>query len=101
MAVKQKFMSPVEAEANGALLSIELAISKGFTQIIIEGDSLTVINALRYRNTPTPWRIKNTISRAKDKLAHFSSVDFSFIKKEANVMAHSLAAYAVENHLSH
>lgn len=61
------FISPVEAEAYGVLLSIELAVSKGFKQIIVEGDSLTVINALRYHNSPTPWRIQNTISRAKSE----------------------------------
>ncbi|XP_026417313.1 uncharacterized protein LOC113312794 [Papaver somniferum] len=95
-----EIMSPVEAQAYGALLSIELAISNGLTQIIIEGDSFAVINALRYHNPHTPLRIKNTISRSKDKLEHFSSVEFSFIKKEANVMARSLAAYVVGNHLS-
>ncbi|XP_026420750.1 uncharacterized protein LOC113316815 [Papaver somniferum] len=87
--------TPVEAEAHGALVGIELAISKAMRHIIIEGDSLTVINSLRYNNFPVPWRIKNTIGKIKDKLGKFTFVDFNFIKKEANFMAHSLAAYAV------
>ncbi|XP_026442775.1 uncharacterized protein LOC113342437 [Papaver somniferum] len=94
------FSIPVEAEAHGALVGIELAISKAMRHIIVEGDSLTVINSLKYNNFPVPWRIKNTIGKIKDKLGNFTSVDFNFIKKEANFMAHSLAAYAVQNQLS-
>ncbi|XP_026396103.1 uncharacterized protein LOC113290733 [Papaver somniferum] len=95
-----EFLSPVEAEAYGALEGVDLARSKGFNDIIIEGDSLIVINALRYNISPVPWRIKNTIGRIKDKLDNFCSVEFSFIKKDANSMAHSLAANAVASHLS-
>ncbi|XP_026385187.1 uncharacterized protein LOC113280823 [Papaver somniferum] len=94
------FSTPVEAEAHGALVGIELSISKAIRHIIIEGDSFTVINSLRYNNFPVPWSIKNTIGKIKDKLGNFTSVDFNFIKKEANFMAHSLAAYAVRNQLS-
>lgn len=59
--------SPVEAQTQGALLNVELAISMGLHHIIVEGDSM------RYRHSPTPWRIKNIISRVKEKLSLFTS----------------------------
>ncbi|XP_026449631.1 uncharacterized protein LOC113349803 [Papaver somniferum] len=82
-----EFNSPSEAEANGALIVIGLAISKGFRNIILEGDSLTVINSLRYKNSDPPWRIRNKINNIGDKISSFNSVEFSIVKKDANVLA--------------
>lgn len=94
------FSTPVEAEAYGALLGMELAIIKGQRDIALEGDSIIVINSLKYNNAPASWRIQNTITRIKDYSHRISSVEFNFIKKEANSMAHSLAAYVVQHHMT-
>lgn len=94
------FSAAAEADAYGALLGAELALSKGCRDIVIEGDALNIINALKYRHLPFPWSIQYTVSRIRDCLPKFNSVEFRFVKKEANNVAHSLAAHAVSTHTS-
>lgn len=90
----------VEAEGHGAMTAVELSRRKGFRGIILEGDSLIVINALRYTNYKPNWRIKNLINRIKEELKNFRSVEYRYIKKNANKVAHNVAALAIDNHSS-
>ncbi|XP_026416829.1 uncharacterized protein LOC113312282 [Papaver somniferum] len=89
-----------ETEAFSALLAVELGFSKGFRNIILEGDSLHVINALKHKHYTANWKIKNTISGTRDELKNFKSVEFRYIRKNANNVAHNLAALAVSNRSS-
>ncbi|XP_026459389.1 uncharacterized protein LOC113360053 [Papaver somniferum] len=90
----------VEAEAPSALLAVELATRKEFRDTVLEGDSLTVINAQKYKHYKPSWRIQNTISRIRDDLMQFRSVECRYIKKKANNVAHNLAALAASTHTS-
>lgn len=94
------FSTVVEAGAYGALLATDLAVNKGWKEIKIEGDALTIINSLKYKHLPSPWRIQYTVNMIRENLSRFNSVDFRFIKKEANNVAHSLEAYTVSTHTS-
>ncbi|XP_026451565.1 uncharacterized protein LOC113351867 [Papaver somniferum] len=84
------YCTTIEAEAASALLAMELGVSIRFRDIVLEGDSLNVINALKYKHHNTNWRIQNTISRIRDELRHFNYVEFRYIKKNANDVAHIL-----------
>lgn len=95
-----QYNSAVEAEANGALLALELAGNRGFTDIILEDDSLIIINSLRYPSYQTHWKIRNILSRMRDLVLHFNSVSYQYIKKEANSIAHLLVAHDVSTHSS-
>ncbi|XP_026443638.1 uncharacterized protein LOC113343723 [Papaver somniferum] len=94
------FTTAVEAEAFGALLGIELDIRHGWRNVVLEGDALNIINTLKYKHLPFPWRIQYIISRIRDSVHNFNSIEFRFIKKEANNVAHSLAAHDVSTHAS-
>ncbi|XP_026416512.1 uncharacterized protein LOC113311945 [Papaver somniferum] len=94
------YCTAVEAEAYSAGLAVELGINKGFRDIILEGDSLNVINALRYKHYNSSWRIQNTISSIRDDLRKFNSVEFRIIRKNANNVAHNLASLAASTHTS-
>ncbi|XP_026399212.1 uncharacterized protein LOC113295069 [Papaver somniferum] len=90
----------VETVGNGALLAVEMARRKGFKEIIVEGDSLIVINALKYAHYKPDWRLQNIINKIREELQHFKPVEFRYIKKTANDVAHNVAALAVKNHSS-
>ncbi|XP_026421328.1 uncharacterized protein LOC113317422 [Papaver somniferum] len=60
------YMTAVEAKAQGTLLAVELAVNRGFKDVIIEGDSLIIIDCLRFKHYQQPWRVKNIIGRIKD-----------------------------------
>ncbi|XP_026410366.1 uncharacterized protein LOC113305559 [Papaver somniferum] len=94
------FISAVEAETHGAHLAVDLDICKGLNDVIIDEDSLIIMNSLRYRHYQYPWRIQNYISRIKDNLHNFNSVIFRFVRNTANKVAHELAAHAATNQSS-
>ncbi|XP_026454732.1 uncharacterized protein LOC113355956 [Papaver somniferum] len=94
------YCKAVEAEGKRALLAVDLARRKGFRDIILERDSITVINALKYAHYKPNWRIQSTIDRIRDELSLFRSVDFRYVKKTANNVAHNVAALAVTSHSS-
>lgn len=95
-----EYCSAIEAEAYSAELAVKLGLTKGFRDIILEGDSLNVINALRFKHFNPSWRIKNSISRIKEDLSNFNSVEFEYIRKTANEVAHNLAALAATTYSS-
>ncbi|XP_026451320.1 uncharacterized protein LOC113351577 [Papaver somniferum] len=94
------FTSAVEVEAHGANLAVNLAIRKGLKDIIIERDSLIVINSFKYMHYQYPWRIHNSITRIRDNLYNFNTVEFQLIHNKANNVAHQLVAYVVTNQSS-
>ncbi|XP_026458742.1 uncharacterized protein LOC113359296 [Papaver somniferum] len=90
----------VEAEGQGTMTAVELARRKGFRDIILEGDSLIVINAFRYTHYKPNWRIQNMINRIKEELKNFRSVEYRYINKNSNKVANNVATLAVDNHSS-
>ena len=65
----------------------------GLRQVIIEGDSQVVIQALECE-TPAPISIQQVITRAKMWLPTFTSWETSFTQHDNNVVAHLMAKHA-------
>ena len=82
------------AEAKASLFSISCAFAAGLDSIIFEGDALQVINSLQ-NSAPYPhWSISNIINDINVFALFFSCISFSHVLRSANVLAHSLAAWA-------
>lgn len=80
------------AEAMALLYAVELATRLGYGNIIFEGDSLLVVNALKNQSeggSPI-FHIFNDIQRL---CLDFVSFSFSHVKRAGNCVAHLLARW--------
>ncbi|XP_026378563.1 uncharacterized protein LOC113273002 [Papaver somniferum] len=82
------------AEAHGFLLAFDLARRTEAHNIIVEGDCQQVIYILQKKNNSIPWRIAHLIDEIKSKSLTLDSVEFLFVPKRVNYLAHNLADYA-------
>ena len=78
---------PLLAEARAALLAIQKILEAGFSSIILEGDSLLVIQAIQ--------SIPNIIFYIKSILANFSFWLASQAYRELNTTTHSVARWVL------
>ena len=60
-------VSILQAEASGLWVGLRGALSQGISNILIEGDNISVINAVT-KAWPTPWEINNIICDVGKKL---------------------------------
>ncbi|XP_010670270.1 uncharacterized protein LOC104887352 [Beta vulgaris subsp. vulgaris] len=82
--------SIILAEAMGMYEGIKGAKSLSISNLIIEGDYLTVINSLKQLHKP-PWSISNSICDAVSLLLCFDSVVIRHCFREANRAADFMA----------
>lgn len=95
-ALSKKLYFPLgalEAEVKAMECGIIFAWELGLRQVIIEGDSQVVIQALECE-TPAPISIQQVITRAKMWLPTFTSWETSFTWRNNNVAAHLMAKHA-------
>ncbi|GJX63743.1 reverse transcriptase [Tanacetum coccineum] len=85
--------SPLEAEAKSLLWATNQAHNKGYSKIIFESDSLCLVNALQ-RGT-TLLQIASIFAQIVSNSSSFSSCNWSFVKREGNNVAHSIATWAL------
>ncbi|KAL5562591.1 hypothetical protein UlMin_032338 [Ulmus minor] len=85
--------SPLFAEAQSCLLAVQMANDFGWKYCIFEGDALVVIEACR-NPVSFPWEIYHVISDVSFFSSCFLAWEFMFVKREANLLAHFLAAKA-------
>jgi ribonuclease HI len=91
------FPHSVEAlEASAARSAIQFAKDLGFTKIVLEGDSKTVVDAFLLRD-PCTTIYGHIIEDIKQTAQSLQSVLFLHTKREGNVMAHLLAKRAHQN----
>ncbi|XP_035546543.1 uncharacterized protein LOC118348606 [Juglans regia] len=94
---KPLFPDPLLAETFGALKTAQFGMELGLTQVIIEGDSIQVINQLRSGkkgfNSASMF-----ISEAKQLLGNFAKWEVSHVRRNGNSIAHLLAKDALSNH---
>ncbi|KAF5465485.1 hypothetical protein F2P56_015492, partial [Juglans regia] len=92
------FPDPLLAEAFGALKAVQFGVELGLSQVVVvEGDSLQVINALR---SEIEWcnSVSMYVSEAKMILQNFAKWEVSHIRRNGNAMAHLLAKEALSIH---
>ena len=86
--------SPLSGEANAALWAIQRAANASFKNVVIEGDSWNVIEPLRNQESTPHWSIKSVVEDILYFAKGFDNVNFSFVLREGNEVAHLLARWA-------
>jgi ribonuclease HI len=83
-------VDPVVGEALAALHTVEFCRHNGFSSIVLEGDSLLVVQAIN--NTGVNWsRIGFIIDDIRNILKGFQWWKICHTKRQGNRVAHTLA----------
>ena len=90
---------PVIAEAFAIKWALELAKEESFTNIIVESDSKICIDSLEVNSTAC-WKIDPLVSDVNSLATCFLLCCFSWVKREANTVAYTLASVASSFHSS-
>uniref|UniRef100_A0A2N9HPK1 Reverse transcriptase domain-containing protein n=1 Tax=Fagus sylvatica TaxID=28930 RepID=A0A2N9HPK1_FAGSY len=93
-------IDPLLAEAKAALLAVNKAFEAGFQSIVLEGDSLLVIQAIQNLPSTQIWTIDSVIFDIQSLLAKFSFWNASHAYRELNIVAHSIARWALSYNCS-
>ncbi|XP_075633859.1 uncharacterized protein LOC142606381 [Castanea sativa] len=86
-------LGPLEAEVKAFEIGMHFAKQLGITDFILEGDSLIVSKALSHSSSVLVSIDAVIVGISKASL-EFQNVDFSHVKRIANIPAHLLAKYA-------
>ena len=93
----KKFNQPFKAEdtkALAAMKALSFAHELGFQNIVLEGDALNLIQALKAQEQNLlPWGL--LVEDAKEYGTKFRRVLYSHVKRNGNSVAHNLAKYAL------
>ena len=76
---------------------MEFAGEAGFTDLVVEGDNLSVMKLLAATETDHSW-LGHIIQDIKGLTQRFRKVSFSYTRRAANSVAHGLARYAKNIH---
>ena len=85
---------PLWAESKAALLVASLARREGFDRVVLEGDAQLVIKAILNPSTTPHWSINAIIEDIRLILNSFVCWNASFVFRDSNSVAHSLAQWA-------
>ena len=80
----------IQAECLGLHVGLLFAVRMGFSRLVVEGDCLTIINALRGIGT-CPWTIEMVITDVLGLCKSFEAICFSHTLREDNQVADRLA----------
>ncbi len=84
---------PIKAETHAMLWALDLALMEDFHNIAIEGDAKLCFDAIGNKLV-SPWSIGSLIDNIGDKSNLFLSCSFSWVRREANFVAHAMAKFA-------
>jgi ribonuclease HI len=84
---------PTTAEALAAWRMADICVRLGFTEVILEGDSLEVVQALN-REEPSWGRYGSLINDAKRLLQQLHNWKVCHVRRKANEATHRLAKFA-------
>ena len=89
-------LSPLEAESKALEAGILFAQCRGCSAVVLEGDSLVLINALA-GSSPSPSTVASVIQGVLELCMGFSQIQFSHVKRQGNVSAHLVVknAYSI------
>ena len=82
------------------LWALQLTKSHHFQSCIIEGDAKICIDACIGKLDDCPWTLSAICHDVKCLLHSFTSVDFMWVRREANLAAHALAKFAFQSQVS-
>ena len=85
--------SVAAVEASAARAAVNLVLELGFREADIEGDSLEIINAL-LQDSSSFTLYGHLITDTNNTARHLNSFQFLHVKREDNMVAHSLAKRA-------
>uniref|UniRef100_A0A2N9ISW0 Reverse transcriptase zinc-binding domain-containing protein n=1 Tax=Fagus sylvatica TaxID=28930 RepID=A0A2N9ISW0_FAGSY len=88
------FLDPTVAEAAAIIWALELAAAEHFVNIIVESDAKSCIDALACPLDESCWKIRHLTSVSLDLALSFPLCIFSWVKRDANHVAHSVAKVA-------
>ncbi|XP_075662967.1 uncharacterized protein LOC142632455 [Castanea sativa] len=92
--IKHEPYKAVEIESLVAATTLSLTTDLGFQRVILERDSMEVIQALRENTQPlTPTGLP--LEDVRRFSQNFDELLFSHTKRDGNIVAHSLAKYAL------
>ncbi|KAF5468375.1 hypothetical protein F2P56_012531 [Juglans regia] len=94
---KHLYPDPLLDEAFRALKMVQFGLELGLTHIIIEGDSLQVINNLR-RDKEGYNSTSMYVHEAKQLLGNFAKWEIFHVRRNDNSLAHLLAKDALSNY---
>ena len=86
-------MGPLETEAKAVEAGVQFVRDIGIQDVILEGDSLTIVNAL-CGNTSPPSSMAAVVAGTKVLSGYLSRVEFSHVRRQCNRLAHLLAKHA-------
>ncbi|PWA90132.1 hypothetical protein CTI12_AA102250 [Artemisia annua] len=86
-------VSPLEAEAKAIMWAMTHARNRNFQNVVFESDSLSLVNALRNRSTLRQRAC--LFSQILDTSLAFSTCNWSFVKRDGNMVAHSIATWGI------
>lgn len=95
-SVQRYIFDPSIAEAYGERLVAEFEIFLGLRSVIVEGDAVEIIHALRSSESVL-GKYGSLISDACNLLSFFGFYDFSHVRREGNRVAHTFAKFAISS----
>ena len=88
-------VDPEVAEASAILWAIQLAKLEDFQNVIVESDSKVPVDCMNGIQAEANWKIAAIVLDVNFLSLDFVSCCFSWVKREANMVAHALAKFAV------
>ncbi|KAK2986485.1 hypothetical protein RJ640_012165 [Escallonia rubra] len=88
---------PEKAEAEAALMAINLAIRSRCSHVMFEEDASVIINCFTNLDQTPNWRCYAIIEEARDKLKYFTCWTFLKVTRFQNRLPHNLASWAYCN----
>ena len=85
-------LGPLDAKAKAVEAGVQFAKDIGIQDVILEGDSLTVLNAL-CGNTSPPSLVAAVVAGIKVLSCYLRQVEFSHVRRQCNRPAHLLAKH--------
>ena len=95
-SMANRFLLPhsiVAVELVAAIKALKLAIELGHNSITLEGDSKIAINAIR-SGLPSLANYGHLLEEVKILAGGFAAVEFSFVPRHCNTLAHKIARHA-------
>ncbi|KAB1222926.1 hypothetical protein CJ030_MR2G019445 [Morella rubra] len=85
-----KTVGPLEGEAKAAKLGLELAVTRGFREVILEGDSELVVKSINCWPQSSEWRIHSTVKEMLEVGKRLLSWQAEHVYSGANEIVHHL-----------